>query len=516
MATMRPHGAATRRDFLRLVGASVAAGMSYDGAAAGYRRDLPNIVLILADDMGFGDVACQNPDSKIPTPNLDRLARQGRRFTDAHSPSAVCTPTRYALLTGRYCWRTALKEQVLWAWDGPLIEPERLTLPAMLRQHGYHTACIGKWHLGWEWPATDGSSVNDQVPMGVQDPKIRDPFGDKVDFSRPIGGGPTTRGFDYYFGDDMPNFAPYCFIENDRVTAQPTERKPPAMFGTPGPMAPGWKLDAVMPALTEKAVAYIEADAGTAPFFLYFPLTAPHTPIAPAEEFLGASQAHRYGDFVHQVDDTVGRILQALEESGQADNTLVIFTSDNGSPARDGTNMSGPARSVLEYGHNPSHIYRGIKTDIWDGGHRVPFIARWPQRFPPGTVSEELICLTDIMATLAGILGHDLPDHAAEDSYCILPALLGDAYDGPVRKAIVHHSYYGMFAIRQGPWKLILGQGSGGWDREQDESYPPGQLYHMINDPAEQHNRYDDYPAIVARLEARLDKYRRESRSVSR
>ena len=524
MPMMRARAATSRRDFLRVVGASMAAGLSCESAAVTFRRRLPNIVLILADDMGFGDLACQNPESKIPTPNLDQLAQQGRRFTDAHSPSAVCTPTRYGLLTGRYCWRGALKEQVLWAWDGPIIEPDRLTVPGMLRQQGYSTACIGKWHLGWEWPAADGSSVNDQTPLGVQDPKIRDPFGEKVDFSRPIGSGPITRGFDYYFGDDVPNFAPYCFIENDRVMAQPTERKPAEMFGTPGPMAPGWRLDAVMPALTDKAVAYIEAVAGTvpfhkredAPFFLYLPLTAPHTPIAPAPEFIGSSQAHRYGDFVHQVDATVGRILQALENSGQADNTLVIFTSDNGSPARDGTDMSGAAKSVLAYGHNPSHIYRGIKTDVWDGGHRVPFIARWPQRVPAGTVSGELICLTDIMATVAGVVGYDLPDDAAEDSVCVAPALFGDAYDAPIRDAVVHHSYYGMFAIREGPWKLILGQGSGGWDREKDDSYPPGQLYNMADDPVERNNRYDDYPEIVARLEGRLDTYRREGRSVWR
>ncbi len=510
-----------RRDFLSVIGlGAVACALPHAANSAERRRKPPNIVLILADDMGFGDLACQNPDSKIPTPNLDRMASEGMRFTDAHSPSAVCTPTRYGILTGRYCWRTHLKESVLWAWDPPLIEPDRLTLPAMLKQQGYTTACIGKWHLGWDWPATDGSKMSDVLAPGKWDNKKREPFGEKVDFTQPIGGGPTSRGFDYYFGDDVPNFPPYCFIENDRVLQQPTEVKPAGMFGAPGPMAPGWDLTAVMPALTERAAEYIRAEPGAAPFhkpkdapfFLYFPLTAPHTPIAPIERFHGKSEAGRYGDFVHEVDWTVGEVMRALEETGQADNTLLIFTSDNGSPARDGTHMAGQPRSVLRYGHNPSHIYRGIKADIWEGGHRVPFLVRWPGHVPAGATSDQLLCGIDIMATCAAITGADLPEKAAEDSYNMLDAFAAEA-GGPIREALVHHSINGMFSIRQGRWKLVEGRGSGGWTKTDTEDAPPGQLYDMQTDPEEEENLYETYPEVVQRLQALLDRYKRDGRS---
>lgn len=469
----------------------------------------PNIVVILADDMGYGDVACQNPESKIPTPNLDRLASQGVRFTDAHSPSAVCTPTRYGLLTGTYCWRTELKSSVLWAWDEPLIDEETLTLPAMLRNAGYHTACIGKWHLGWDWPTKDGTSINDRIAMGTWDNKMRGAFGDNIDFTKPIGGGPTARGFDYYFGDDVPNFPPYTFIENDRVTEIPTVNKPDDMFGSPGPMVEGWDLTKVMPTITEKAVAYIEGMPARrkrsdpdSPFFLYFPLTAPHTPIAPTEEFIGTSDAHRYGDFVAEVDWTVGQVMDALERSGHADNTLIIFSSDNGSPARDGSNMNGKPRSVLEYGHNPSHMYRGIKTDAWEGGHRVPFIVRWPRQIPAGTVSNQLIGLNDIMATCADITREPLAADTAIDSVSLLPTLTDDV---PVRESLVHHSYHGTFAIRVGDWKYIDGGGGGGWDKPSDSDEEAIQLYNLRNDPSEQHNLASSEPERVAQMHQRLN-----------
>ena len=511
-----------RRDFLQMLGLSVAAcALPHMANGAERHRRPPNIVVILADDMGFGDLACQNPDSKIPTPNLDRLASQGMRFRDAHSPSAVCTPTRYGILTGRYCWRGVLKESVLWAWDGPLIEPDRLTLPDMLKRRGYSTACVGKWHLGWDWPTHDGSKMNNVLPLGKWDREAREPFGEKVDFSKPIGGGPVTRGFDYYFGDDVPNFPPYCFIENDRVLDQPTEDKPKSMFGSPGPMAPGWDLTAVMPAITQRATEYIRAEPGEAPFnktqdapfFLYFPLTAPHTPIAPVERFHGKSAAGRYGDYVHEVDWTVGEIMRALEETRQADDTLLIFTSDNGSPARDGSNMAGKPRSVLKYGHNPSHIYRGIKADIWEGGHRVPFLVRWPGHVPAGETSSQLIAGVDIMATCAAVTGADLPENAAEDSYNMLDAFVAEA-DTPIREALVHHSINGMFSIRQGRWKLVDGRGSGGWTKTGAENAPPGQLYDMQADPEEENNLYEQHPEIVARMQALLERYKREGRSV--
>lgn len=485
----------------------------------------PNIVFILADDMGYGDVSCLNEEAKVSTPNLDRLAAEGRIFTDAHSGSAVCTPTRYGLLTGRYAWRTRLKRFVLWAWDRPLIDSTRLTVAGYLGRHGYSTACIGKWHLGWWWPTVDGSRINDSVSDGVIAREKRIAFGRKVDFHREIGGGPLAAGFDYYFGDDVPNFPPYCFLENDHTVGLPVGEKPDTMFGFPGPMAEGWRLDSVMPEITRHAVAYIEAPAGEkpfgkkegAPFFLYFALTAPHAPIAPAERFRGKSRAGAYGDYVQEVDWAVGEVLKALEECGIADNTLVFFSSDNGSPGRDGTGMAGPLNSVLRYGHHPSWIFRGIKSDIWEGGHHVPFIARWPGNIPAGTRSREVICLTDLLATCAAVLGDTLPADAGEDSYNILPALTGENYEKPLREATVHHSIDGSFSIRKGKWKLELCPGSGGWSlpnaRARKEGLPVIQLYDVIADPREEHNVEALHPEVVKELKELLERYREEGRS---
>jgi arylsulfatase A len=284
-----------------------------------HTEEHPNIVIIYADDLGYGDISCQNTESKINTPNIDKLANEGIRFIDAHSPAAICTPSRYSLLTGRYCWRTELQKGVLWTWDKPLIRAERLTLPEMLKEKGYRTAAIGKWHLGWNWPTTDTVSAKKKK-------------GNNVDYSQPINGGPLDHGFDYYFGDDVPNFPPYTFIENDRVTEIPLIMKPDSLYGVSGLMVAGWQLDKVMLALTEKAVTYItDASKQNKPFFLYFPLTAPHDPIAPAQQFKGTSRAGLYGDYVQEVDWTVGQILHVLEANKLKQNTLVIFTSDNGS-----------------------------------------------------------------------------------------------------------------------------------------------------------------------------------------
>ena len=465
----------------------------------------PNIIIMLADDMGYGDVASQNPASKVPTPHIDGMAAQGMRFTDVHSPSAVCTPTRYGILTGTYCWRTALKSSVLWPWDRPLIAEDTLTLPAMLKEQGYATACIGKWHLGWNWATMDDTDIAQAIKPGVYDKDIRGKLGKQIDFTKPIGGGPTARGFDYYFGDDVPNFPPYCYIENDRTLGIPTVEKPKTMFGNPGLMLPDWDLTAVMPTITEKAVEYIRNAERDRPFFLYFPLTAPHTPIAPTDEFRGKSEAHRYGDFIMEVDWVVGQIQVALKASGQLENTLLIFTSDNGSPGRDGSNMAGGVSTVLKYGHNPSHIYRGTKADIWEGGHRVPFIAQWPGKIPEGQSSSELIGLQDLMATMATITGYDLPEGAAVDSRNVLPALLGEELDQPIRETLVHHSVGGMFAIRQGKWKYIQGQGSGGWSKDKTEADMKGQLYDLDADPGESRNLYKQEPEVVSELEAMLE-----------
>ena len=510
-----------RRDFLKALGAGAAAMVlpRWTAAATSPASNAPagrkpNIVYILADDMGYGDLGCQNPKSKIPTPNLDLLAAQGVRFSDAHDPTAVCTPTRYGILTGRYCWRSRLKKGVLGLWGQTLIEPDRLTVPALLRQHGYATACIGKWHLGWNWPTKDGGP-----------PRSGPDRLSNVDFTKPIADGPTTRGFDTYFGTDVPNYPPYCFIENDRTVGIPSAPSTP-VFNIPGPMLPEWKWVDIMPELTRRAVKYVE-DAAKAlparPFFLYFPLTAPHFPIVPTPEFQGKSGAGLYGDFVAQVDWTVGQVLEALERAGLASDTLVVFTSDNGPEVAREVGV-GAYERIQKYGHASMGDLRGVKRDAWEGGHRVPFLARWPGRIKPGTVSGEIVCHTDLMATLAGLLGIRLPDDAGEDSYNILPALLGEKLEKPIREATVHHSCNGKFAIRQGDW-VFIDAPTGDDNKEPDwlkeeRGYKshnfPGELYDLAQDPSERRNLYGERPEIVQRLKALLEKYKAEGRSAPR
>ena len=475
----------------------------------------PNIVYILADDLGYGDVGCYNASSKIPTPNLDRLATKGIRFTDAHAPDAVCTPTRYGVLTGRYCFRSRLKAGVLPPWGAPLIERTRLTVPALLRRHGYATACIGKWHLGWTWPTRDGKP-----------PLSRDGLGN-VDFTQPIADGPTTRGFDTYFGVDLPNYPPYCFIENDRTVGIPSVAAPMERggFNRPGPMVPGWKLVDILPELTRRAVGYIEQSAKAnpdKPFFLYFPLTAPHYPVVPAPEFKGRSKAGEYGDFVTQVDWTVGQVLEALSRAGLAEKTLVIFTSDNGPECVEID--PGAYDRVKQYGHRSMDGLRGVKRDAWEGGHRVPFLARWPGQIPAGAVSDEIICHVDLMATCAAMLGATLPPDAGVDSYNMLPALRGQKLRHPIREATVLHSGNGKFVIRQGPWVLIDARtGDDNGERgepdwlKQERGYAPntaaGELYDLRDDLPQRDNLYAQKPEIVERLKALLEKYKAEGRS---
>lgn len=504
----------SRRAFLRSFGAgSLAAGQ----AMAAPAKRPPNIVIILADDLGYGDVGCNNPESKIETPNIDRLAKEGLRFVDAHTPCGVCSPTRYGLLTGRYPWRTELKTQVLWPWDRPLIEKERLTLPQMLQRHGYKTAAIGKWHLGWDWATSDGSKVNSTVRIGDPQRSVRMEFAKKVLLDRPIGEGPVTRGFDSYFGVDLPNFPPYTFIENDRLTAPATEQKPEAMFGWPGLMKPGWRLEGVLPELTRRAVGYVEERAKSArPYFLYFALSSPHTPIAPDDEFIGKSRAGRYGDFVQQTDWSVGQVVEAIRRTGQANNTLVIFTSDNGPE-----NLTYPV--LQEFAHASQGPLRGAKRMLWEGGHRVPFIAWGPGRVRAGMVEKEVICLTDLMATVAAMVNHKLPDDAAEDSYDISAALFGWKRRGPIREATVHHSMNNEYGIRQGDWVLLeSAKGAHGgaepaWWRERNGVAPhteAGELFHLKEDLKETKNLYAQYPERVKALHTLLERYKNEGRSV--
>jgi arylsulfatase A-like enzyme len=476
----------------------------------------PNIIFILCDDLGYGDVKCNNPDGKIATPCADRLAAQGMRFTDAHTSSSVCTPTRYGVMTGRYNWRSRLQTGVLGGLSPRLIEPGRLTVASLLKRQGYHTACVGKWHLGMDWAKKDGKDVSELTIEKAEQVW-------NVDYTRPIANGPTSVGFDYYYGISASlDMVPYTFIENDRVTVVPTVDKDwPLMLGREqgrcrkGPAAPQFEVEHVLPALTRKAVEIIAARAAGAkagrPFFLYLPLNAPHTPIAPTAEWKGKSGLNFYADFVMQTDATLGAVMRALDEQGIADNTLLIFTSDNGcSPQAD-----FPA--LIEKGHNPSGVMRGHKADIWDGGHRVPFIVRWPGKVKAGATCDQLVSLVDFMATCADITGAKLPDNAAEDSVSILPALLGTA-GKPLREALVHHSISGKFSIRQGQWKLALCPGSGGWSTPRDpqalqQGLPRTQLYDMTKDIGEQRNLQAEHPDVVKRLTALLEKYVADGRS---
>ena len=485
--------------------------VSLSSAAA----DKPNIVFILCDDLGYGDVACNNPEGKIHTPHIDRLAAEGMRFTDAHSTSSVCTPTRYSVLTGRYNWRSRLQNGVLGGLSPRLIEPGRLTVAGLLRENGYHTACIGKWHLGMNWPLKPGTETfQDRIEKG--------PEGWNVDYARPITDGPNAVGFDEYFGISASlDMVPYTFIENNRVTAVPTVDKAfPLMLGKNrmtrrGPGAPDFEAVNVLPTLTRKAVEYIAErtapGAGGKPFFLYLPLASPHTPIVPSPEWQGRSGLNYYADFVMQTDACVGEVLDALEKHGARDNTLMIFTSDNGcSPQAD-----FPA--LLEKGHDPSYVFRGHKADIWDGGHRVPFIVRWPGKIKADSTSEQLVGLVDFMATGADVLGIKIADDAAEDSVSFLSVLLGKA-NRPVREALVHHSISGKFSIRQGRWKLELCPGSGGWSSPRDpqaarQGLPSVQLYDMHEDVSEQRNVQAGHPEIVKKLTTLLERYVARGRS---
>lgn len=472
----------------------------------------PNVIFILADDLGYGDISYLNPASKIQTPHIDKMAREGRTFTDAHSPASLCTPTRYGILTGRYGWRSSLKKGVLKHYDPPLIEEGRFTVGKLFQQNAYSTACIGKWHLGWDWPLKNNSYFRDSLYKGNDRPLDRFRIEKLVDFSKKIENGPTTKGFDYYFGDDVPNYPPYCFFENDKTVGIPQLQKPDSMYGHPGFMIDNWQLENVVPAITKKASDYIKEKAkDKKPFFLYLALTSPHVPIAPTDKFKGTSKAGPYGDFVQETDWAVSEIIRAVSDAQIEENTIIIFTSDNGSPGQDGTAMSGVMNSVMKYNHFPNHPFRGMKTDLWEGGHHVPFIVKWPGKIKANSISSETICHTDFIATCADLLNVTIPDKEAEDSYSILPLLLGEKRKIYERPFTVHHSGEGIFAIRKGDWKLIMTGNSGGGlipsSPELVAGVPvPIQLYNMNVDLAERKNLYIDYPEKVEELKLLLSK----------
>ena len=470
----------------------------------------PNIVILYADDMGYGDLGIQNPDSKIPTPHLDRLAREGTRFTDAHSSSGICTPSRYALLSGRYHWRKF--HGIVNSFDQPILDDERTTLPELLKSKGYKTACVGKWHLGWDW--------NSIKRRGIQG-KTRAFEPDAFDWSKSIPGGPLSHGFDYYFGDDVPNFPPYAWFENDRVITEPTvmlsttaKTAEGSWEARPGPSVKDWDFWAVMPKLTEKAVEWIGRQKQDEPFFLYFPFTSPHAPIVPAKEFVGKSQANGFGDFVVQSDDTVGRVLKALQDHGFADNTLVIFSADNG-PEHYAYDR------VKNFQHRSMGPLRGLKRDIWEGGHRVPFIVRWPRIIPAGKVSDGLLSQIDVYATIAAIVGAEIPAGSAEDSYNQLGLMKGGSPSA--RDTLVHNTNANGYALRHGDWVLIAAKTGGvskvpewfdlanGYTRNTD----PGELYNLRRDITQKHNVYSDNPEKVRELSSLLEQVRARGQSVN-
>ena len=475
----------------------------------------PNIIYVLCDDLGYGDVKCLNPQGKIATPHMDALAAKGMIFTDVHSSSSVCSPTRYGIMTGRYNWRTKLQSGVLGGLSPRLIEQGRLTTAQLLKNQGYNTACIGKWHLGMDWVKKEGKDVaelNIESASQVHN----------VDYSKPIKNGPNSVGFDYYYGISASlDMVPYTFIENDRVAKLPSvEKEFPMFLGREkgkcrkGPAAPDFEVEDVLPTLTTKAIDFVKARSVDAkagkPFFLYLPLASPHTPIAPTKDWQGKSGLNYYADFVMQTDHSLGLILAELDRQGIADNTLVVLTSDNGcSPQAD-------FPELLSKGHNPSHLFRGHKADIFEGGHHIPFIVRWPAMVKPGTKSDQLLCLTDLMATCADILKVALPANAGEDSVSFLSALIGQD-KGSLREALVHHSVNGTFAIRQGNMKLLMCKDSGGWSDPRPGTVKPGmpelQLFDLSNDIGERINLHDKQSETVKNLTNLLEKYIADGRS---
>ncbi len=461
------------------------------------QSSLPNIVFILADDLGYGDISCFNENSKIITPNIDNLAKEGVMFTDAHTSSAVCTPTRYGIMTGRYNWRSTLKQGVLNGYSKALIPQDRQTVAGFLKDNGYKTAGFGKWHLGWGWANIDAGA-------------------EQVDFSKKVENSPVTRGFDYYYGFcGSLDMAPYVWVENDMPTMVPTKTTVDTgdqSWWREGLTSDDFVHEQVLPEIMRRTVSFINENAnGDQPFFVYMPLNAPHTPILPTEKFQGKSGLENpYGDFVIMVDWVVGQVMNALDEQGIAENTVLIFTSDNGcSPEAD-------FEQLKTKGHDPSYVFRGHKADIFEGGHHVPYVVRWPAKVKPGK-TEQLICTTDLFATVADIIGKDFPDNVAEDSYSFLPALNIDS-DSEIRKSIVHHSVNGSFAYRKGDWKVIFCPGSGGWSDPRPNSasigdLPSVQLYNLKNDIAEDSNLQGENKDIVEQYRDELTKIVNDGRS---
>jgi arylsulfatase A-like enzyme len=456
----------------------------------------PNIIFVLADDLGYGDVSCFNENSKIKTPNLDKMAADGMRFTDMHTSSSVCTPTRYGILTGRYNWRSPKKSGVLGGSSKALIPESRTIVASLLKRAGYHTAYIGKWHLGWNWAKNENG---------------------EIDFSKPVTHTPNDLGFDYAYGHcGSLDMAPYVYVENGMPTAVPDSVSPGERgygFYRKGKIAPDFVMEDVTPNFFRRAMAYVREQAKTDnPFFLYLPIPSPHTPILPTKEWQGKSGLNPYGDFVMEIDDYMGQLLKTIKDAGIEENTLIIFTSDNGCSPQAKFDV------LLEKGHDPSYVYRGYKADIFEGGHRVAYIARWPAVIKKGTTFNKTVCSTDFMATCTEIAGIRLKDNEGEDSYSLMPVFRNPSDNGYKREYTIHHSINGSFSIRQGDWKLEVCPGSGGWSDPRPKKaiemgLPAIQLYDLKTDIAEENNVYKKYPEKVKELYSLLMKCVDDGRS---
>ena len=459
-------------------------------ASVAMANEKPNIVFIYADDMGYGDVEYLNPErGKIKTPRLDQLAREGMVFTDAHTSSSVCTPSRYSLLTGRYNWRTEMQSGVCLGYGKPLIAEETLTVGEVLQGSGYHTGMVGKWHLGMYFPTTDGQQAKEYRVSNMRN----------IDWAGEIMRGPRDTGFDYYWGIsaslDMP---PYIYIEDRKFIGECTTQK---AFKRKGLAHADFEAVDVLDDFVTHAKKYIARQSKEKPFFLYVPLTSPHTPIVPTKQWEGKSGINHYADFQMMTDDIIGQIVDAIDAAGFKENTLIIVSSDNG------CSKAANFKQLEEAGHYASAQYRGSKADLWEGGHRVPFIVRWPQAVKAGSQCDETICLTDLLATCADLSGYEVPSDQAGDSVSFLPALKGQPIQSS-RKGIISHSISGHFAYRMGDWKLMLARGSGGWtmpiERKVSAEAPEAQLYNLAEDPGETHNLYQSHPEKAAELLAQL------------
>jgi arylsulfatase A-like enzyme len=506
-----------RRDFIKAAG-TAAAISPLTTISANAATSPPNIVFILADDMGYGDISHLNSESKIPTPNIDRIGRDGMYFSDAHSPSSICTPTRYGIHTGRYCWRTRITNSVTWGYSRHLIEPQRMTVASLLKQASYHTGCFGKWHMGMDMMTRDGEGL--QEPDRVIDQRA---YRGDIDWSAKIENGPLSVGFDEFYGISASlDMHPYIWIDGDRFVGECTIEQDllfnvrdamPADHGkNMGPSHADFVAEDVQGEITKKTIDFINKQSKDTPFFACMALAAPHIPIVPSKAYQGLSELGPYGDFCIQVDDDIGRVLDALDKKGLADSTLVVFTSDNGCAPYIGVD------AMNRMGHYPSYVFRGYKADIYEGGNRLPFLARWPQAIQAGSSSDEIVCLTDLLATCAAITGQSLPSSAGEDSYNILSTLLAQPSEAAIREATISQSATGGFSVRQGRWKLELMPSSGGYYRLRPnqvkaQGLPPVQLYDLETDIKETNNVQGDHPEVVAHLKGLLDKYRATGRS---